>query len=496
VVRSRHPRTAERANSGAAGEIPGKNPQVRELPARQWSGRSGGDDFDYPGDLSMLSPIGRGVSRVLTLALSLAVGLGLAATAAEAARPLKPGVPTDLKIGVTYVGGSYVLPLAWKAGANTTSFLGTVTGGGVTLASAKLSTTSWSPSVSAKAGTTVTAQIVAVNGKFKSAAATASITLPDVSPPVGAYAATWGDPVGGNVTVTFQQSSLADDVSASAGVQVAVDFGDGQTMPTTGTQTTFTHSYPFPTSGAKRYEPRITLTDAAGNSAYAGVNAIVLNDHTAPVGVARVLTASGWAGWTSVQLTTSATDDVSPTARIRRTVVWGDGASTTAYGDQVLRHVYASAGTFRPSVTFADEALPANSSNQAAGSAVISKDIYRPTVTLTLPRARRSSVRSWKVLRGTAADGQTAVRSVRVKAVEKRGAAYYAYVPATGAWVRAGRKARAIAKAGYVQVATSGPWSVRLPKLTKGVLLYRVEAVDALGNVSAVAKHRQRLTRR
>ena len=85
---------------------------------------------------------------------------------------------------------------------------------------------------------------------------------------------------------------------------------------------------------------------------------------------------------------------------------------------------------------------------------------------------------------------------VRVKAVEKRGAAYYAYVPAQHAWVKVGRKTRAFAKAGYLQVATTRAWSVRLAKLTKGVLVYRVQAADVMGNLSAVHEHKQRLTTR
>jgi hypothetical protein len=435
---------------------------------------------------------------VRVIALSLAAGLALAVPgAADARRPAKPGVPTDLTIGVDYVGGSYRIPLTWKAGVNTASFIGTVTGGGATLASARLTTTSWAPAVTAKAGTTVTASIVAVNGKFSSAAVTASIKLPDVTAPTGSYTAVWGEPTAGRVVATFTQVSVSDDVSADAAVQVAVDFGDGESKLTNGTDTPFTHSYAFPTTGAKRYEPRIRLTDAAGNSAYAAVNAVVLNDHTAPAGVARVTTTTGWARWTKVALTTGATDDISPAAKIKRTIAWGDGTTTTTYGDRVLRHVYATAGTFRPTVTLSDEALPANSSAPLpAGAVVIRKDVLRPTARLTLPAAKRRSVRSWKVVKGTAADAQTAVRFVRVKAVEKRGAVYYAYQPAQRAWVKAGRKSRALAAAGYLQVATTRAWSVRLAKLTKGVLVYQVQAVDVMGNASATYQHQQRLTRR
>ena len=165
-------------------------------------------------------------------------------------------------------------------------------------------------------------------------------------------------------------------------------------------------------------------------------------------------------------------------------------------GDRTLRHVYAVAGSYTPKVTLTDEALPANSSDVVGTAVVVKKDVFGPTVALSLPRAKRRSVRSWKVLSGTARDAQTAVRMVRVKVVEKRGAAYYAYVPAQHTWVKVGRKARAFAKAGYVQVATTRAWSVRVAKLTKGVLVYRVQAADVMGNLSAVYEHKQRLTTR
>ena len=454
--------------------------------------------LDYPGDPTMLSPIGRGVSRVLALLLGLALALGLSA-AADARKPVRPSAPTDLAIGtITMSGGSYVVPATWKAGANTTSFLGTVTGGGATLATASLTGTSWSPSITAKAGTTVTVTIVGVNGRFKSAGASASKVLPDVTAPVGAYQATWGDPVAGTATATFTQVSLTDDASVAAGIQVVVDFGDGSaTFATNGGQATITHDYTIPDAQPHRFQPQIILKDAAGNSSNAAVNAVVVNDTTAPAGSATLSRSTGWARWTTVSIATTAMDNVSPVGKVKRRIDWGDGRTTTTYGNGAVRHVYAAAGTYSPTVRFEDEALPANASTAPApGAVTIRADVYRPSVTLTLPRTKLRSVRSWKVLRGTAADGQTAVRIVRVKAVEKRAGAYYAYVPATRTWVKAGRKARAFAKAGEVKVATSGAWSVRLPRLTKGVLVYRAVAVDAMGNVSSVSQHRQRLTRR
>ncbi len=197
-----------------------------------------------------------------------------------------------------------------------------------------------------------------------------------------------------------------------------------------------------------------------------------------------------------MSLRTTATDNLSPAANIRRTIAWGDGSTTVTTGDKTLRHTYAVAGTFTPKVTLLDEAVPANSHDVLGTAVAIKKDVYAPAVTLTLPATKRRSVRSWTTLRGTARDAQTAVKLVRVKTVEKRGTAFYAYIPAKHVWVKVGTKTRAFATAGYVQVNTTRAWGVRLARLTKGVLVYRVQARDVMGNYSAVVEHKQRLTQR
>ena len=442
----------------------------------------------------MFASTGRAAPRVLALLLTLGLAIG-APTAAEARRPIKPSVPTDLAIGtVTTSGTAYVVPATWKAGANTTSFQVSVLAGTTVLAQANLTTTSWAPRVTAKAGTTVTVQVIGVYGKFKSPAASDTAMLPDVTAPVGSYSASWDAPSSSTLPVTFNQLSLSDDVSAPSAITVSVDFGDGATA----TNPTFplVHDYAVTVGVAKRYQPSVTVKDPAGNQAAAPVNAVVVFDSTAPTGTVTVTPASGWARWTGVTLTTTATDNLSPAANVKRSIAWGDGTTTVTSGDRTLRHVYAVAGSYTPKVTLTDEALPANSSDAVGTAVVVKKDVFGPTVALSLPRAKRRSVRSWKVLSGTARDAQTAVRMVRVKVVEKRGAAYYAYVPAQHTWVKVGRKARAFAKAGYVQVATTRAWSVRVAKLTKGVLVYRVQAADVMGNLSAVYEHKQRLTTR
>lgn len=443
----------------------------------------------------MYAPLGRVAPRALALILAVLLACGLG-TAAHAGKPTKPGVPTDLAIGtVTFSNGAYVVPATWRPGANTTSYLATVTSAGVTLATATLSGTSWAPRIAAKAGTVVSVQVKGVNSKFKSAAAVDTAVLPDLTAPTGEFSAAWSEPTTSTLPVTFTQVALADDVSAPAEISVKVDPGDGS-APIVNPTFPYVYNYTVTVGVAKRYTPTITATDKAGNSSTVPVNAVVVFDSAAPAGAATVSRTTGWARWTAVSLTTTATDNLSPAAAIQRTVAWGDGTTTVTYGDKTLSHVYAVAGTFRPTVTLGDEALPVNTGTAAAAPVVIRKDVYRPTVGLTLPRLRIRSVRSWKVLRGTARDAQTAVKLVRVKVVEKRGTAFYAYQPANGTWVKAGRKAQAFAKAGYAQVSTTRGWSVRVLRLTKGTLVYRVQSVDVMGNASTVVEHGQRLTKR
>jgi len=435
-------------------------------------------------------------ARLLGALLALGLAVGVPSAAEAKGKPVRPSAPTDLVVGtITGSGSSYVVPATWRAGANTTSFQASVLAGTSVLAQASLTSTSWAPHITAKAGTAIKVQVIGVNGRYKGPAAVASATIPDVTAPVGRYTASWATPSSSTMPVTFAQDSLTDDVSAAASITVQVDFGDGSPA-VTNPVFPLVHDYAVTVGVAKRYQPAVTVSDAAGNTAAAPVNAVVVFDSTAPTGTVAVAPSRGWARWTGVTLTTTASDNLSPAASIRRTVAWGDGTTTVTYGDRTLRHTYAVAGTFRPRVTLADEAVPVNSGEVAGGAVVVAKDVYGPTVTLALPVAKRRSVRSWSVLRGASRDAQTAVRLVRVKAVEKRGRAFYAYVPARRAWVKAGRKSRAFTVAGYVQVATRKAWSVRLPRLTKGVLVYRVQAVDVMGNVSAVVQHQQRLTKR
>ena len=115
-------------------------------------------------------------------------------------------------------------------------------------------------------------------------------------------------------------------------------------------------------------------------------------------------------------------------------------------------------------------------------------DTVRPVVRLTLPKRRLTYVATWKTLKGRATDtAGTGVARVEVKAVQKRGTAWYAFKPTTRTWVKTTTKARAFVKAGVRKVVptATGTWTAALPRLRKGTLVYKVVAVDKASNRSA-----------
>jgi 5'-nucleotidase len=85
-------------------------------------------------------------------------------------------------------------------------------------------------------------------------------------------------------------------------------------------------------------------------------------DSTAPTGTFTVAPTAVWAGQ-KVTITVTATDDVTPAAAITKAVNWGDGTT-----DAADTHVYATAGTFKPTVTLTDQA---GNSGPATGSATV-----------------------------------------------------------------------------------------------------------------------------
>jgi hypothetical protein len=247
-----------------------------------------------------------------------------------------------------------------------------------------------------------------------------------------------------------------------------------------------------------RYQPRVRLQDAVGNTAVLLLRGVVIGDESAPVGTFTATPVNPWANLNKVTLTqTAINDNFSPSENIERLVDWNDGTPTVIWSTgTVLRHLYTVGGTFTPSVTLADEAF--NQATVAANAVTVRVDSAKPTVRLRVPKAAKS-VKSWLTLHGRALDGSgTGVRTVEVRAVEKRGTIWYAFKPGQGTWVKAGStKAGALSVAGVRKVTPTsvGSFAARLPHLRLGTLVVRLAAVDRVGNRSATASYRQVLVR-
>jgi hypothetical protein len=425
--------------------------------------------------------------RVLAGGLAAGLLIGAFGTGAAEARPTKPGGLTNLTATATpAAAGTYAVSSSWDPAAGATKYRVAITKGGTTLASATVTTASWSPSITSSPGTASLA-VTPVAVHRKGSTSRVSLLLADVTAPQGTFTSSW---TGADATIT--QQALSDD-SGAAGVTRTVDWGDGTTVPWT-SGTTINHTY----GALGRYTPTVTLKDAANNSNPVSVPAIVIGDSTAPTGAFSVAPGTAWAAFTAVTVSQTALhDDYSPNANITRSVDWGDGAVTSDWtGADTITHVYTTAGTFSPTVTLTDEAH--NASPALTTSAVtVAVDAVAPVVKLLLPAAKHS-VTAWKRLKGTATDGAgTGVKRVSVRAVEKRGTAWYAYRAATKTWVKAGSKAKAFAKSRALALTTtaSHSWAGKLPGLRKGTLVYKVKATDHVGNVSAVVTHKATLTK-
>ena len=425
------------------------------------------------------------------LAATLTVG-ALGTGAAQAARPLPK--PTGLAADVTaHPGDTYDIAATWNVSANATSYRVALTKGGTTLKSATVNTNAWSPTVTTTPGN-ATLSVRAVAGRKPGKPATLSVPLPDVTDPTGSFSAA-SDNSTGEAVIT--QDALSDDSGASQ-VTRTVDWGDGSAAEvwTPGT-TTINHSYTLTPAEEVRFPATVTLEDAAHNQAVVDVvPAPVFNDHTAPTGSFSVSPATAWAKFTKVALTqTALNDDRTPAGLITRTVDWGDGTTTNWTGTGRAKHVYASSGTFTPAVTITDEAH--NSTTVHTSAVVVTADTVRPKVTLVQPRPKHS-VKAWQTLHGKATDAGTGVKSVFVKAVEKRGATWYAYNAVTKTWVKAATKAKALAKSKAIVRTPNARhrWTAKLVGVRKGTLIVKVWATDHVKNRSVVLSRKASLTAR
>ena len=435
------------------------------------------------------------------LGLAIAVAAALVAMllpasmgTANAKPPPKPGTVSGLAISATKPADVYRVTATWNPATNATAYRVTLSNAAGTLDQATVSDNAFTGTAAAAlVNTSVRVQVIPLNGTRRNKATAKSYVLPDLTAPQATYSLAPQNSTDGNVTIT--QDSLSDDLSTSASIIQSVEWGDGTAVSTgDGSQWTFTHSYP---TDKMVYHPVVTVTDGAGNAREVTLTAVV-GDYDAPTGAFSAAPVNAWAKWTRVVVTQSSlADDLSDAANITRVVDWGDGVSRVWLSGTALRHRYAVAGTYAPTVTITDEA--GNSATLDTASVAVTVDSIAPRLRLTLPKLRKSSVRSWTTLKGRARDFQTGVRVVRVRAIEKRGDTWYAYKPVRKVWVRAGAtKAKAWSEAPVARVSATPThtWSFKLQKLTKGTLTYRVSAIDKVNNATTWKAHRQVLTRR
>jgi hypothetical protein len=426
--------------------------------------------------------------RVSATSAALALVVGTVTTTAAEAKPTKPGgVPNVAGVATWHSGTTYDVNATWGAVANATGYRVSIVKGATTLASKTVTTLSWDPTVTSGPGQ-ATLQVQAVINHSKGAATRVTVVLPDKIAPTGAFSTSKVD-VSKQGTIT--QTALADD-SGVAGITRTVSWGDasGPVAWTAGTQ--ISHTY----AAIGRYVPTVTLTDAANNSVEYTLDAIVLGDVTAPTGSMSVAPAAAWAGFTKVVATPSAlADDVSPSDKVAVHVAWDDGSTSDSQGSAPLEHVYAAAGTYHAAVTLTDEA--GNPTSLGQFTVTVTADTVAPTLRFVLPRSKHS-VKAFSTLRGKATDTGTGVASVTLKAIEKRGSAWYGYNAQTKRWVKAATKTRAFgrARAAVVKPNSKNAWAVALSGLRKGTLVYRAFATDRVANRSGTLSHQATLTAR
>jgi hypothetical protein len=431
--------------------------------------------------------------RILGGSLAASLVIGALGTATADAKPVKPGPVTGLTASA--VGGStvgtYDVTSSWNASTSATKYKVAITKGGVTLASATITTTSWNPTVTTTPGSASLA-VTPVAVHRKGATARLTFTMADVTAPQGSYSSSWDNNTG---VATITQDSLTDD-SPVAQVTRTVDWNDGTSVQAWTTGTTLNHTYPLV---EQRYVPTVTLEDAAHNVTVVDVPAVVINDLEAPSGTFAVAPGTAWATLTEVTVSQSAlADNWSPAANITRSVDWGDGSTPSDWTvGTTISHIYTSGGTFSPVVTITDEA--ANAAPVATSDVTVTVDAVAPVVKLLLPKTHRHSVKAWRTLRGKATDTNgTGVKHVRLRAVEKRGTKWFGYRPATKTWVKAATRARAFKRSRAFTRTTSLQhlWSAHLTGLRKGTLVYKVSAVDLVHNASTPITHKATLTKR
>ena len=112
-----------------------------------------------------------------------------------------------------------------------------------------------------------------------STTATRTVTVNDTNAPNGSYSVSPARAAAGSTTVTLQQRALSDDFTPTSGITRRVSWGDGSAaFPWTSGTTT---SHVFGTAG--RFTPKVTLTDAAGNTRTVSAPTVSVSGQRTPV---------------------------------------------------------------------------------------------------------------------------------------------------------------------------------------------------------------------
>ncbi|HSV40704.1 MAG TPA: hypothetical protein VLI04_18230 [Nocardioidaceae bacterium] len=436
------------------------------------------------------------MSRTFRGLAAALVSVALAATAAPALAkpPVKPGAVSNIQVTATKTGNVFDVSSTWTAGANATRYAVRLSSSGVTLDSGSVTSTNWLAHTTIADGSLVTVAVTSFNGRRRGPTVFKNYTLPDLTAPTGIFTVVRNNGTGGNIALHVE--GLDDNTTPTNSIDVKVKW-EADASPV---------NWPAPFSDLGNvysealavHYVTVTLTDAADNSRDYPLT-IVVNDTAAPhQGQFTVSTTSAWASYTPVSLTQVAVaDNLSLANKLTRIVDWADGTAAQPWAQgAALAHKYAAAGTYTPVITLIDEA--GNPADFDALSAVVVKvDSAAPVVAVKVPKAR-TSVKAWRTVRGKASDAGVGVRNVILKAIEKRGTAWYAYKAGKKTWVKVGTKAKALkaATAASVKPTALGAWSVVLAKLTKGTLVVKVRAFDRRGNASAWVTKKATLTRR
>ena len=309
-----------------------------------------------------------------------------------------------------------------------------------------------------------------------------------VAPPTASFTAT-PDTGAAPLDVAFADTSTGTPTSWSW------NFGDNSSSTAQNPTHTFTNPGTYP----------VTLTARNEGGSTTATKTVTVRDVTAPDGSYTVSPARAAAGGTTVTLQQqSLSDDFTPASGITRQVRWGDGSAAFSWASgTTTTHVFRSAGSFTPQVTLVDAAGNARTVSAPTVSvsglpAPVARDTSAPSVWLVPPATSRSSVSSWRVLRGASSDGSgTGVRFVTIRVIEKRGAAWFAYRAGSHTWVRTTSRAAALrrASATRVVVSSSSSFQQRLYGLRRGLLEVRFTATDRAGNRSGTHLVARRLVR-